>query len=192
MAETLEQIDLHTYPNVEVAIGEPADYPWNYQDHGEDQLAELAESLTTFGQFKPVVVWRCAADYGDGDKALHNGALYIICGHGLREAARRAGFQKLEAKDVSGISREMAEGMLVVDNAAPLGAVPDAGKLDDLMQRTRTLTADRPRLGAMLERLRERNGIADLASVEFPEYDETIADDVEFIECPECGHKFPK
>lgn len=28
--------------------------------------------------------------------------------------------------------------------------------------------------------------------VEFKEYDESTADDVEFITCPECGHKFPK
>ena len=32
----------------------------------------------------------------------------------------------------------------------------------------------------------------DFESVEFPEYDESIADDVEYIECPECGHKWPK
>lgn len=28
--------------------------------------------------------------------------------------------------------------------------------------------------------------------VEFKEYDEEIADDVEMIECPACGHSFPK
>ena len=27
---------------------------------------------------------------------------------------------------------------------------------------------------------------------EFKEYDESIADEVEMIECPECGHRFPK
>jgi len=29
-------------------------------------------------------------------------------------------------------------------------------------------------------------------SIEFPEYDESVADEVEYIECPECGHKWPK
>lgn len=28
--------------------------------------------------------------------------------------------------------------------------------------------------------------------IEFPEYDESIADEVEMCECPNCGHKFPK
>jgi len=27
---------------------------------------------------------------------------------------------------------------------------------------------------------------------EFAEYDESVAEDVEMIECPECGHRFPK
>jgi hypothetical protein len=34
--------------------------------------------------------------------------------------------------------------------------------------------------------------IGDISHVEFPEYDESIADSVEMCECPECGHKFPK
>lgn len=33
---------------------------------------------------------------------------------------------------------------------------------------------------------------AEMLPDEFPEYDEAIADEVEFHECPECGHKWPK
>jgi len=32
----------------------------------------------------------------------------------------------------------------------------------------------------------------DPSQVEFPEYDESIEDDVEWLECPNCGHKWPK
>lgn len=32
----------------------------------------------------------------------------------------------------------------------------------------------------------------DLAGVTFKEYDESIADEVTMVECPECGHSFPK
>jgi hypothetical protein len=28
--------------------------------------------------------------------------------------------------------------------------------------------------------------------VEFPEYDESVEDEVEWVECPECGHRWPK
>jgi len=31
-----------------------------------------------------------------------------------------------------------------------------------------------------------------IPQVEFKQYDESAADDVAFIECPECGHKWPK
>lgn len=31
-----------------------------------------------------------------------------------------------------------------------------------------------------------------IPNVEFPEYDETAADDVKYCTCPNCGHKFPK
>lgn len=34
--------------------------------------------------------------------------------------------------------------------------------------------------------------LGDLSHVEFPEYDESVADEVEYITCPECGHKWPK
>ena len=34
--------------------------------------------------------------------------------------------------------------------------------------------------------------LGDISGVVFPEYDESIADEVEYLECPECGHKWPK
>lgn len=35
-------------------------------------------------------------------------------------------------------------------------------------------------------------GMNDDPAPEFKEYDESVADDVEFIICPKCGHKWPK
>ena len=38
--------------------------------------------------------------------------------------------------------------------------------------------------------------LSDLAGaapdIEFKEYDESTADDVQYCECPNCGHRFPK
>jgi hypothetical protein len=39
--------------------------------------------------------------------------------------------------------------------------------------------------------LREMIG-AEVEAPEFREYDESVVDEVEMIECPECGHRFPK
>lgn len=36
------------------------------------------------------------------------------------------------------------------------------------------------------------NLLQTIPDVEFKEYDESTADDVEMCECPNCGHKFPK
>ena len=35
-------------------------------------------------------------------------------------------------------------------------------------------------------------GVTDEQAPDFKEYDESVADEVEFIECPNCGHKWPK
>ena len=35
-------------------------------------------------------------------------------------------------------------------------------------------------------------GVNDEPVPDFKEYDESVADEVEFIECPNCGHKWPK
>jgi hypothetical protein len=34
--------------------------------------------------------------------------------------------------------------------------------------------------------------LAAIPDVEFKEYDESVADDVQYAECPSCGHRFPK
>ena len=34
--------------------------------------------------------------------------------------------------------------------------------------------------------------LGSIPDVEFAEYDESVADGVEYLECPQCGHKWPK
>lgn len=34
--------------------------------------------------------------------------------------------------------------------------------------------------------------LGEVGDVEFPEYDESVEDEVEYIECPHCGEKWPK
>jgi len=46
-------------------------------------------------------------------------------------------------------------------------------------------------LQEMLTGLAEQAGIVP-PNVEFPEYDESVAGEVEYVTCPECGHKWPK
>jgi len=67
-------------------------------------------------------------------------------------------------------------------------AVYDREQLDALLQQ---VNSDDARVQEMLAQLSETAGIVP-PDIEFPEYDETVEDEVEYISCPECGHKFPK
>lgn len=96
------------------------EHPKNYNTHPKAQIEELKESLTEYEQFKNIVVW--------------NG--FVIAGNGLVMAARELGWEDIQAVDVSGIPEEKAVGILIADNAAPFGGVPDLNKLDELLDIT--------------------------------------------------------
>jgi len=182
-------------PTIIKYINELSPHPDNYNVHPKGQIKQLAESLTTFGQFKNLVAWTCPQNMTTQDGVeLHEGVCYILAGHGLWLAAMEAGIDELEVKDYSGLSYEMALSLLMIDNAAPLGSEPDTAKLSALLERTRAIVADKPGLAGMLEVLRTRavNGIFNPDSIEFPEYDESVENEVEYTECPNCHHKWPK
>ena len=144
------------YPTIIVYVNELTPWPRNYNLHPEAQLNELGESLTAFRQFKPVIAWRCEADYTfETGEQLHAGLLYLIGGHGIWQSAMRVGVDRLEAKDISGVSVDIAEAILLADNAASKGSEPDMARLASLLERARQtqVVRDRPRLAAMLERL---------------------------------------
>jgi hypothetical protein len=67
-------------------------------------------------------------------------------------------------------------------------ATADAGALDALLSSVQSGDAA---VTAMLAELAVNAGIVP-PDVDWKEYDESAADDVEYIECPECGHKWPK
>jgi hypothetical protein len=77
----------------------------------------------------------------------------------------------------------------------PIGAMAlaDNEKLDELLQEVQSGEAG---VQALLGELAQQAGLyaagASSDAPEFREYDESVADDVEYITCPECGHKWPK
>lgn len=64
----------------------------------------------------------------------------------------------------------------------------DAAQLDALLQE---VNSDSPAIQQMLSDLAKDNNALPLPE-DWNEYDETVADDVEYCTCPNCGHKFPK
>ncbi len=67
-------------------IAELKPHPRNYRTHPEDQLKHLVASLRRFGQYRSVVV---SEDW------------FILAGHGIVEAAKKAGWNTLEIKRVN-------------------------------------------------------------------------------------------
>ena len=76
---------------------------------------------------------------------------------------------------------------LFADNRLQEFAEPDLDLIKEIMEATEELDAELT--GYNLDELIESTVVPD---VEFKEYDESVADDVEYIECPECGHRWPK
>ena len=162
-------------------------HPRNYNEHGARQIEHLARSLTTFGQFKNIVV------------ARRHGRLTVVAGHGLVEAARQAGVAELEAKVApDDWPDEMLDALLVADNRLAQLAEPDEAALADLLRTLRLF--DESLLEAvgfdgseidelLLDAARAGEPPPD---IEFREVDESIASEVEFHECPNCGHRWPK
>ena len=146
-------------------------YPKNPNLHPDHQIQELVRSLGIFGQVKNIVVWQG----------------YLLAGHGVVEAARQRGDTELQAVDVSHWTQEQAEAFLVADNRLAELAIMDEDGLLAVLQSASDPTAipgiDEDYYAQLIARL-------SLPDVDFPEFDENV--EVEYLECPKCGYKWPK
>lgn len=149
--------------------------PANPKLHDSAQIDAIAASFLEFGQDQPIVA----------DK---NGV--IAKGEGRYLAALQLGWEDVavvfvDDDDLKRIRRNIADNrthdMTGYDNEALLGLLQQV--TDDEHGHVPGFT------DADLEALMSELG---MEALEFKEYDESIADDVEFIECPSCGHRFPK
>lgn len=171
---------------IRVKVADLAPWPRNYNRHDERQIAALAASLAAFGQYKNIVV------------ARRGGRLFTLAGHGLVEAAKQAGIADLEAAAApDDWPDEKLEALLVGDNRLAQLAEPDEALLGELLQSIREADGDLlPAVGwasaEIDDLLRQIAAAGEPSGVEFPEYDETAADDVQWNECPRCGHRWPK
>ncbi len=147
----------------------------------EAAIPKVAESIKRFGWTNPILARR-------EDRV-------VIAGHTRLEAAKHLGLDKVPViwVDLDPVSSRLYN---LADN-----------KLAQIAE------WDEPALAAMLEQLREEDAaglaiagfgdeeidrlLAETArsnpeNVEFPEYDETVAKDVQMVTCPQCQLSFPK
>jgi len=160
--------------------------PWerNPRQISEADAARLAESLDQFGQIHAIAIGPDNEIY-DGHQ---RGNVWAACDRygpeyevDVRVASRP--LTEAERKKLVVYLHSGATGSWDWDrlSAWEPAALKDWG-LD--AEQLRGWNDDAANLALMLE--------ADAEAPEFPEYDESIADEVEWLECPECGHRFPK
>lgn len=148
--------------------------PRNWRTHPASQTDALAGVLREVGLVQNVIVNQTTG--------------FVVDGHARIALALRDGQPTIP---VTYVALDEAEEALILASLDPLAALAgaDAAKLDDLL---RDVSTGEAAVQAMLAGLAARQGLPMTPDVEFKEYDESVADDVEYCECPNCGHKWPK
>jgi ParB family transcriptional regulator, chromosome partitioning protein len=157
-----------------LSIDELVPYATNPRTHSEEQISQIAASIREFGFTNPILI-----DANQG----------VIAGHGRLAAAKELGLETIPCIDLSHLSDEQKRAYIIADNKLAL----NGGWNDELLRLELT---DLKELGANLELTGfDAMELADIMmgkDVEFKEYDESAADDVQLLTCPKCGHTFPK
>jgi len=144
--------------------------PLNYRKHPQRQRDAVNASLRELGWISTVVENVTTGNVIDGHERI---------------------WQALQRnEDVPYLKVELSEAeerlALAVFDPITNMAETDAETLDALLQEVNTGEA------ALQQLLAELAADASVIPPEFKEYDETVAEDVEMIECPHCGKSFPK
>ena len=153
--------------------------PRNARKHSQDNLDLISDALKEVGAARSIVV--------DEDNV-------ILAGNATVQAARAAGLTNVQVIDAdgetviavrrSGLTPEQKRRLALFDNRAAELADWDREVLLSLATDTDLsgLWTDDD-LSALL---------GAVPQIEFPEYDESAAEEVAHVTCPECGHTFPR
>jgi hypothetical protein len=155
--------------------GDLLDHPGQWRDHTDAQAQAMAGILREVGIASTLKAWR-------SERA--GGGLVTWDGH-----LRKSLDPDLEwPVDILDITDAEADYLLSVFDPVSAMAVADAGALDALLS---SVQSGEAAVQAMLAELAVNAGIVP-PDIDWKEYDESAADDVEYHECPSCGHKWPK
>ena len=150
------------------------DYGKNARTHSEAQIAQIMASLSEFGWTNPVLI---------GSKMV------LIAGHARLEAARRLGMKEVPCITLNGLTDAQRRAYVIADNKLALNAGWNEDLLREELLELKSMEFDMDLLGFDPEEMADITLGRDINQ---PEYDESTADDVEMITCPECGKSFPK
>lgn len=113
------------YPSEIVRLESLKEWPRNYNEHDSNQVELLGNSLSDFGQFKNVVVWRNPAD----------GIDYIVAGTGVTFGAKAQGWEEIEVKRLPSdkFTALDIEAVLVADNRLSTLGTPNMMRLSEIL-----------------------------------------------------------
>jgi hypothetical protein len=147
--------------------------PRNFRLHPQAQSDALLGLLQEVGVLQDVIINKNTGLLVDGELRVRLA---------LQQAQSR-----LPVKYVDLTEDEEKKVLLFFDRLSAM-AVIDQAKLDELLHE---IEVAEPQLQAALMQFATDQGLLP-PNVEFKEYDESAADDVEYLECPSCHHRWPK
>lgn len=156
-------------------LGDIAHNPRNWRTHPQEQRETFNGILKEIGFAGVPLAYQ----------SERTGTLTYVDGHLRKETA-----PDFEA-DVAILDITDTEADLLLSLYDPLGdmAGVDNEQLDSLL---REINTGNEALQRALAELGEKTNTVNLDEIDFKEYDESVENDVEYNECPECGHKWPK
>ena len=171
-----------TWAPVTVALNTLTPWERNPKTISKTHAKRLLELWERLGQFQTIAIGPAGEVY-DGHQRLS-----------VLKAAHGNGYTVQALQSSRALTEKEREELTVAAHVGTVGQF-DWGELanwnaGDLQawgldaEALRDWNAGAAALDAMLD--------SEVPDVEFKEYDESIEDEVEFVECPSCGHKFPK
>lgn len=147
--------------------------PWNWRVHPQSQQDALASVLDTVGLVQNIICNRATG--------------HVVDGHLRIMLALREGQAVVPVTWIE-VSEDEEKFILATHDPLAAMATADPAALEALLG---VVQSGEAAVQTMLAEMAQNAGIVP-PDVEFREYDETAAEEVEYHTCPNCGHQWPK
>ena len=171
---TKKPVGLKDFEIEMVPIDQLRPYERNAKAHPEAQVDKIARSIKEFGIAKNIVI---------------NADNVILAGHGSVLAYKKLGVGVAPCRRMTHLSPAQEKALRIADNRTaesdwfPETLAAELKALEEMDFDLGLTGFDKEELDRLLEVIPD---------VEFKEYDESVEKEVEWNECPECHHKWPK
>lgn len=151
--------------------------PDNAREHSQRNIEAIKRSIQRFGIRKPIVA--------------KEDTKIVYAGNATLQAALELGIEEIPVAWIpAGTSETVCRVYAIADNRTGELAYWNTEQLDEVIAGLQGIEIED--LGFNESELQALIADFDVDEAMGKEYDETIANEVEMIECPNCGHRFAK